>query len=70
VVYPREEFESSWRSLVSLIASSPSRAIKSVIAPAAPNHHESLEGTAAAAFASLWVGDAHWAAVDERLRLG
>ena len=65
VVYPRQEFESSWRSLAALIASSPSRAIKSVIGPAAPNHHESLEGPAAAAFAALWVADAHWAAADE-----
>jgi len=64
LVYPRAEFESSWRSLAALIASSPARAIKSVIAPAAPNHHESLEASAAATFASLWVADAHWAAAD------
>jgi enoyl-CoA hydratase/carnithine racemase len=45
------------------IAASPSRPIKSVIAAAAPHHHPGLE-TPAAAFASLWVADAHWAAAD------
>ena len=63
-VYPRASFEESWRSLASAIASSPSRAIKSVVAAAAPHHHPELEEPAAAAFASLWVADAHWAAAD------
>jgi enoyl-CoA hydratase len=63
-VYPRESFESSWRSLAGRIAASPSRSIKSVIAAAAPHHHPGLEETAAATFADLWVADAHWAAAD------
>jgi enoyl-CoA hydratase len=63
-VYPRSSFEASWRSLAALIASSPSRAIKSVIAAAAPHQHAQLEASAAEAFASLWVADAHWAAAD------
>jgi enoyl-CoA hydratase/carnithine racemase len=63
-VYPRSSFEESWRSLAALIASSPSRSIKSVIAAAAPHQHPGLEESAAAAFAALWVSDAHWAAAD------
>jgi enoyl-CoA hydratase len=63
-VYPRATFESSWRSLAEGIAASPSRPIKSVIAAAAPHAHPGLETAAAAAFASLWVSDAHWAAAD------
>ena len=63
-VYPRASFESSWQSLAASIASSPSRAIKSVIAAAAPHQHAHLEASAASAFAALWVADAHWAAAD------
>jgi enoyl-CoA hydratase len=65
-VYPRASFEESWRDLAGRIAASPSRPIKSVIAAAAPHHHPGLEAPAAAAFASLWVADAHWAAADGR----
>jgi len=63
-VYPRATFESAWRSLAEGIAASPSRPIKSVIAAAAPHAHPGLEAAAAAAFASLWVSEAHWAAAD------
>jgi len=63
-VYPRSSFEPSWRSLAERIAASPSRPIKSVIAAAAPHHHPDLEPAAAAAFAALWISDAHWAAAD------
>jgi enoyl-CoA hydratase len=63
-VYPRASFEASWRSLASAIASSPSRAIKSVVAAAVPHQHPHLEESAASAFAALWVADAHWAAAD------
>jgi len=63
-VYPRSSFEESWRSLASAIAASPSRAIKSVIAAAAPHSHPELEASAASAFAALWVADAHWTAAD------
>lgn len=67
-VYPRESFEESWRSLAARIAASPSRSIKSVIAAAAPHHHAALETPAVAAFAALWVDDAHWDAADGRSR--
>ena len=63
-VYPREAFEDSWRALARRIASSPGRPIKSVIAQAAPHHHPAHEQSAAAAFATLWTSDAHWAAVE------
>ena len=63
-VYPRSEFDASWRSLATAIAASPSRSIKSVIAAAAPHHHPGLETAASAEFAALWVSDAHWAAAD------
>jgi enoyl-CoA hydratase len=67
-VYPRASFEASWRSLASAVASSPSVAIKRVIAAAAPHQHPSLEAEAAAEFAALWVSDAHWKAADEAQR--
>jgi len=66
-VYPRSSFEESWRSLAARIAASPSQSLKSIIAAAAPHHHPALEAPAAAAFASLWVSDAHWAAADGRV---
>jgi enoyl-CoA hydratase/carnithine racemase len=61
-VYPRAEFDDSWRALARRIAASPSRSIKSVIARAAPHHHPGFEGPAAEAFAELWVSEDHWAA--------
>ncbi len=61
-VYPRAEFEESWRALAARIAASPGRPIKAVIAQAAPHHHPAHERSAADAFARLWVSDAHWAA--------
>jgi enoyl-CoA hydratase/carnithine racemase len=63
-VYPRASFDESWRALARRIAASPSRPVKSVIARAAPHQHPGFEQPAAAAFASLWVSDAHWAAAD------
>jgi enoyl-CoA hydratase/carnithine racemase len=62
-VYPRAEFEESWRALAHRIAASPARQVKSVIARAAPHQHPAFEQPAAAAFAELWTSDAHWAAV-------
>jgi enoyl-CoA hydratase/carnithine racemase len=62
-VYPRAEFESSWRTLAGQIASAPAQPIKSVISRAAPHHHPAHEQTAAAAFAELWTAEAHWSAV-------
>ncbi len=63
-VYPRAEFDESWRALAEQIAAAPARPIKSVIARAVPYQHPEFEEPAAAAFARLWVSDAHWAAVD------
>jgi enoyl-CoA hydratase len=68
-VYPRPEFEESWRALARRIAASPARPIKSMIAQAAPHHYPAFEQSAAAAFAELWTADAHWAAV-EKMRRG
>jgi enoyl-CoA hydratase/carnithine racemase len=62
-VYPRAEFEESWRALARRMAAAPARSIKSVIAPAAPHHHPALARAAADTFARLWTADAHWAAV-------
>lgn len=62
-VYPRAEFDGSWRALARRIAASPARPIKSVIARAVPHHHPAHEQSAAAAFAALWTSDAHWSAV-------
>lgn len=63
-VYPRAEFDESWRALAGRIAASPARPIKSVIARAVPHHHPAHERSATNAFATLWTSDAHWAAVD------
>jgi enoyl-CoA hydratase/carnithine racemase len=63
-VYPRAEFDDSWRALARRIAASPARPIKSVIARAAPHHHPAYERSATTAFAALWTSDAHWAAVN------
>jgi enoyl-CoA hydratase len=62
-VYPRAEFDESWRALARRIAASPARPIKAVIASAAPHHHPAHERSATTAFATLWTSDAHWAAV-------
>jgi enoyl-CoA hydratase/carnithine racemase len=62
-VYPRPEFDTSWRALASRIAAAPARPIKAVISRAAPYHHPAYADSAAAAFAELWTSDAHWAAV-------
>jgi enoyl-CoA hydratase/carnithine racemase len=61
-VYPRIEFDECWRALAARMAAAPARAIKAVIAAAAPHHHPGLEEAAADAFARLWTADAHWAA--------
>jgi enoyl-CoA hydratase len=58
---PRAAFEEGWRSLARSLASAPATEIKRVVAgaPAAE---------AVAAFARLWVGDAHWQAADRVLK--
>jgi enoyl-CoA hydratase/carnithine racemase len=67
LVVPRAEFDATWRSLARTLAEQApgaTRAIKSVISPAAPALHRAHEAVAADAFANLWIEDAHWAAVD------
>jgi len=67
VVVPRETFDKEWRALAERIAGTApgtSRAVKSVIAAAAPTVHPHLEEDATDTFARLWTGDAHWAAVE------
>jgi enoyl-CoA hydratase len=67
VVVPRAEFADHWRALADRLAGQApgaTRAIQSVIAPAAPALHRQYEAAATDAFAALWVADAHWAAVD------
>jgi enoyl-CoA hydratase len=67
IVVPRETFDKEWRILAERIggtAPGTSRAVKSVIAPAAPSVHPELEADATDAFARLWTADPHWAAVD------
>lgn len=67
IVVPRDTFEVQWRALAErLAATAPgtTRAVKSVIAAAAPMTHADLEADAADAFARLWMADAHWAAVE------
>ncbi len=67
VVVPRATFDAAWRELagrMAALAPGTTRAVKSVIAAAAPALHPELEADAAAAFAQLWTADAHWAAVD------
>ena len=67
IVVPRETFEKEWRTLAErLAATAPgtTRAVKSVIAAAAPATHPELEADATDTFARLWTADAHWAAVE------
>lgn len=67
VVVPRAGFADAWRALArQLAATAPgtTRAVKAVIAAAAPATHRELEGGATDAFARLWTAEAHWAAVD------
>jgi enoyl-CoA hydratase len=76
VVVPRGEFDQQWRALARRLADSApgtTRAVKAVVAAAVPVVHPELEAAATDAFAGLWIGDAHWAAVDaleQRRRAG
>ena len=56
-VVPRALFEEEWRATARKLASVPARDIKRVIAGTSPDD-------AVAAFAALWVSDAHWVAAD------
>ncbi len=67
IVVPRASFDDEWRALAArLAATAPgtTRAVKSVIAAAAPATHQDLEAEAADTFAKLWIAEAHWDAVD------
>jgi enoyl-CoA hydratase/carnithine racemase len=65
-VYPRAEFDQRCLALATQLAGLPeqgSRSVKAVVAAARPMRHPHLEPAAVAAFARLWVSDAHWEAV-------
>lgn len=57
-VVPRAAFEDEWRSVARKLAHPAASEIKRVIAGTTPDE-------AVAAFARLWVADAHWAAADK-----
>ena len=56
-VLPRPTFDQEWRAIARQLASHPAGEIKRVIAGASADE-------AVAAFARLWVADAHWGAAD------
>jgi enoyl-CoA hydratase len=60
-VLPRSSFHDGWRSLARSLANRPAGEIKRVIGGVSP--HEAV-----AAFARLWVADAHWQAADKVMR--
>ena len=71
IVVPRAEFDRAWQGLAAKMASTApgsTRAIKAVIAAAAPTTHTDLEAAASDEFARLWISDAHWDAVDAMQR--
>lgn len=57
LVLPRLSFEEGWRSVATSLARHPASEIKRVISGASPDE-------AIAAFARLWVADAHWRAAE------
>jgi enoyl-CoA hydratase len=57
-VVPRASFEHEWRSVARKLATLPAVEVKRVIAGTTPEE-------AIAAFARLWVADAHWIAADK-----
>ena len=67
LVVPRASFDKEWRTLAERMATTApgtGRAVKAVIAAAAPSVRPDLEADATDAFARLWTADAHWAAVE------
>ncbi|MBV9283867.1 MAG: enoyl-CoA hydratase/isomerase family protein [Acidimicrobiia bacterium] len=67
IVVPRASFDKEWRALAERIAGTApgtSRAVKSVLAASTPTSHPHLEENATDVFATLWMADAHWAAVE------
>lgn len=57
-VVPRAEFDDAWRAIARKLAHRAAGEIKRVVSGASPDE-------AVAAFARLWVDDAHWAAADK-----
>jgi enoyl-CoA hydratase/carnithine racemase len=67
VVVSRSTFDDEWQGLAKRMAATApgtTRAVKAVLAAAAPTVHAEHEDAAANAFARLWTADAHWDAVD------
>lgn len=62
-VLPRAEFGTGWRALARSLANPSAGAVKRVVDGASPQE-------AVAAFAELWVADAHWAAADRVMNRG
>ncbi|MEU4311471.1 enoyl-CoA hydratase/isomerase family protein [Nocardia sp. NPDC024068] len=62
-VLPRAEFDAGWRALARTLATPAAGSIKRVVDGASPPE-------AVAAFAELWVSDAHWAAADRVMNRG
>ncbi|MBA2947839.1 enoyl-CoA hydratase/isomerase family protein [Streptomyces himalayensis] len=63
-VLPRASFEEGWQTLARSLANRPAQEIKRITREGA-SAHEAVD-----AFAALWVGDAHWAAVDRAMSRG
>jgi enoyl-CoA hydratase/carnithine racemase len=66
LVVPRADFDDTWRSCATKLAGlapGATRAVKSVIAAAAPSVRHDTRANAIERFAELWVGQAHWDAV-------
>lgn len=61
LVVSRPTFEETWRSLARSLAVAPATDIKRVMAGVAPRD-------AVAAFAKLWIADAHWRAADRVMK--
>jgi enoyl-CoA hydratase len=67
IVVPRADFDGEWRAVAEQIARcapGASRFIKAVVNSAFASTHGDLEKVAVEHFATLWIGDAHWNALD------
>ncbi len=62
-LYPRESFDTDWRQVATALAHRPAAEIKRVMRGVTTTE-------AVAAFARLWVSDAHWAAADKLMKRG
>jgi enoyl-CoA hydratase len=61
LVFPRSSFDDGWRSIARSLANRPAAEIKRVIRGVSADE-------AVAAFAKLWVADAHWQAAEKAIR--